>query len=107
MRLGEVGDDDFVAASRVSSFTWFDELAKDRSAGFHLMFQPQHRLRDFPRPRSSQPHHANTAAARRGCDGDDSVVEIHAPIVAGTLEYDQPPKMKVVDKVEFLSIASS
>src|ERR1700726_3022146 len=53
------------------------------------MVQPQYWLRYFPRTRSGKPHHANAATAQRGCDGDDSVVEIHAPIVAGTLEEDQ------------------
>ena len=73
---------DFLAGGPPAT-TWFDELSKNCSASFELMFQTQHGSSDGPGLGAGDADHSNAATTRRGGNGDDGVVEIHREIVAG------------------------
>ena len=68
---------------------WLDKFAKNCAARLQIMPQPEHRQCYLPRSRTRNADHANAAASGRSRDGDNCVIEIHGPIVAGKLE-EQP-----------------
>src|SRR5580693_3963140 len=91
---GEVGDDDFVDASRASGFRLpissicvdgnrFDEFTEDGSSWLQIMVEPQHWTGDFACPRPGDAHHSNAATPRRCGDSNDRIVKVHRAIVAG------------------------
>jgi len=53
------------------------------------MLEAEHRQCNLPRSPPRNADHADAAASGRGCDGDNCVIEVHGPIVAGKLE-EQP-----------------
>jgi len=79
-------------ADRSVRSTQFDQLPKNRMPSFQFMFKPQHRLSNLQCLWSRQPYHANPPAPGWGCDGNDSVVEIHGPIVTVKLRDNQRPR---------------
>src|SRR4029077_5904338 len=103
MRPGKVGDDAFADALilivwsratrprdffsgknfgvRGGSLTWFDELSKNRPAGFELLLQAQHGNGNAAGLGAGNSHNPDAATTRRRGDGDDGVVEIHREIV--------------------------
>ena len=83
VRLREVGDDDFVDASRNFRVTRFDELPEDCPSRLQIMLEPQHGISDFARLRPGNAHHADAATAGWRGDGDDRIVKVHRAIVAG------------------------
>jgi hypothetical protein len=85
VRLGEVGNDDFVdALARL--FVWvratrFDEFTKNRPARFEVMTQAQQRFANSSRFWTGKAHNPDPPATGRRGDGDDSVVKIHLVIL--------------------------
>ena len=96
VRLGEIGDYDFVDAFSLhrgrrlvrlrAKLGGIHQFSKHGSPGFEFMPQPQHRVGDLQSARTRQAHHANPSAPGRRRNRDDGVIQIHAPIVTGKLD---------------------
>ena len=77
-------------ADRSVRATRFDKFPKHGPPRFQRMLQPQHRLRNSPRRRPCQPHHANPSASRRSRNRDNRVIKIH--ICAETSVHNKQPR---------------
>ena len=95
VRLGEVGDDNFVDAARRALRGWiagggcphvfiggFNQFSEYGVSGFEIVFQAQQGQGDFLCVRPGQTDYADASSTGRRSDGDDCVVEVHRKIVA-------------------------
>jgi hypothetical protein len=58
------------------------QFSEDGVSGIKIVFQAQHRERNFPCIRAGETDHPDAPASGRSGDGDDGVVEVHRKIVA-------------------------
>jgi len=72
---GQGGASDFVHRRR------FNQLPKHGPPRLQFIPQPQHGRGNPPRIRSRDPHHSDPTPPRRSRNRDDSVIQVHAPIV--------------------------
>ena len=112
MRLGEIGDDDFVDAV----FVWpratrprfagsgtrmhtirigLDQFAEHGASRLNWVFEAKHRQGDGASFGAGKADHADTAASGRSGNRDDSVVQVHGEIVL--LAIVTPPRGKLCD----------
>ena len=59
----------------------FYQFSEEGAAGFEVVFQAEHWGRDILCIGAGQADYADAAAARRGGNRDDGVVEVHGAIV--------------------------
>jgi hypothetical protein len=60
---------------------WFYQFSEDGAAGFEVVFQAENWGCDILCIGAGQADYADAAAAGRGGDSDDGVVEVHGAIV--------------------------
>src|SRR3984885_15393374 len=95
VRLGEVGDDDFIDTFRRAllgldgpgirpdtKIGGFNQFSEHGVAGFEIALQPQHWQRNIFGIRARGTDYANASSTGRSSDRDDCVVEVHGKIVA-------------------------